>query len=126
MLGRPTRPDDDDTAADDAELEAQIMACAEEAVEWGAEGLMAKPLDGVAGHYRAGTRTKSWMKLKKDFDGRLGGDTLDLVPIAACVASCGACLRRPGLPDCPRVVAHSLSWPGTGAKALARGSTARS
>lgn len=80
--GGAARGDD----GDDAYLETQLMACVEEAVNWGAEGLMAKPLEGQAAVYRAGTRTKSWMKLKKDFDGRIGGDTLDLVPIAACVA----------------------------------------
>ena len=70
------------------ELAASIQGVAETAVHWGAEGIMAKALQGPASVYRCGSRTKAWMKLKKDFVGQLGGDSLDLVPIAACVLCC--------------------------------------
>jgi DNA ligase 1 len=70
------------------DLERALARAAEDAVARGAEGLMLKPLDGVKQScYTAGERT--WVKLKSDAVGasggqaRLGGDTFDLVPVAA-------------------------------------------
>ena len=90
-------------ASQQAAAYAAVLDVASTAVRWGAEGVMAKPMDGA---YRCGTRSRSWMKLKKDFDGSLGGDTLDLVPIGAYVALVCFMRRREAVRPCA-VHAHT-------------------
>jgi ATP-dependent DNA ligase I len=52
-----------------------------QAVECGAEGIMVKMLDNGT-TYEAGTRSKNWLKVKRDYIGRFA-DTIDVVPIGA-------------------------------------------
>ena len=110
-------------ASQQAAAYAAVLDVASTAVRWGAEGVMAKPMDGA---YRCGTRSRSWMKLKKDFDGSLGGDTLDLVPIAAYVAHPFApCVAvKPSAHALCTLTRHCMPWcgravvgAGTGVKA---------
>ena len=60
------------------ELEAALLQLVQLATDGGCEGFMVK---GLSGSYQPGSRTKAWMKLKKDYAGMAGGDTLDVVPI---------------------------------------------
>ena len=64
---------------------AEIHVALEAAVKSGCEGLVVKALDGKGSWYRAGERTRNWLKLKKDYvdgvDGAL--DSFDLVLLAA-------------------------------------------
>ena len=85
-------------AGDEADL-ALVKRTMDKAVHKGCEGLVVKPLDGDKSLYRCGERTRSWLKLKKDYivvpesdnstlalDAltRVGAvDTVDLVPLAA-------------------------------------------
>ena len=57
----------------------QIENFFRKAKEMGCEGLMLKQLDSK---YRAGAREFLWMKLKKEYDNRIG-DSLDLTVIGA-------------------------------------------
>ena len=67
------------------DLPGVIEALVASAVSGGCEGVMAKPLTGAGAGYVPGSRTKAWAKLKKDAAGGVGGDTIDVVPVAAYV-----------------------------------------
>lgn len=71
--------------SDRLEEASQIHAALEDAVKSGCEGLVVKALDGPGSWYRCGERTKSWLKLKKDYVNSVDGalDTFDLVVLAA-------------------------------------------
>ena len=58
---------------------AAVRSAFDDAVGGGAEGIMVKRGDGV---YEAGTRSLSWLKLKRDYIDGLG-DSFDLVPVGA-------------------------------------------
>lgn len=63
-------------------LQDSVSAEMASAVSSGCEGLMVKALSGAGSTYIPGSRTKAWLKLKQDYAGMAGGDTLDVVPIA--------------------------------------------
>lgn len=62
--------------------ESKLSAALRDAMRRGQEGLMAKVLDGDDSAYVCGHRSVRWVKLKPDYAAG-GGDTLDLVPVAA-------------------------------------------
>jgi len=74
-----------DTEADSpaqSGIVGQLYSSLKQAVAHRTEGLVVKILDGPASHYRPDERSKSWLKLKKDYIDALG-DSFDVVPVAA-------------------------------------------
>ncbi len=69
-----------------AELGDLVDGLVASAVADRCEGVMVKPLSGSEAVYVPASRTKAWAKLKKDAAGGVGGDTLDVVPVAMYVA----------------------------------------
>lgn len=65
------------------ELVKELGIVVAAAVHGNCEGVMAKSLVGEGSHYTPGARSRDWTKLKDDYSGMAGGDSLDLVPIAA-------------------------------------------
>ena len=61
--------------------ESKVLSFLKESVEHGAEGIMMK-LVGTDTRYEAGTRSHSWLKVKRDYVAGFA-DTIDVVPIGA-------------------------------------------
>lgn len=85
--------DADDGSAVDS-ITVRLHDEAIRAASYGCEGIMLKPLDGSVSQYEPGTRSVAWTKLKVDAAGfskadgtQVGGDTFDLVPVAAYVGT---------------------------------------
>ncbi len=76
-----------------SELSAVLTAAMTDAARGDCEGLMFKTLEGAGSTYVPGSRTRAWLKLKNDYAGMPGGDTLDVVPIGGCAAVCALLMQ---------------------------------
>lgn len=68
-----------------SDMSAVLTAAMTDAARGDCEGLMFKTLYGPGSTYVPGSRTRAWLKLKNDYVGMPGGDTMDVVPIGGLV-----------------------------------------